>query len=166
MVGLQDFKGLTPLVGAHPRVRPAWADTEVCPYPTKSQRANIVSGEIIVKREEMHFPAATAFLGKIVTAKIDRPLHSKHPDWAFTYPVNYGYLPGVPAPDGEDLDVYVLNISVPLQVFTGQCIAVIQRLNDNDDKLVLALPGHKLTNEQIREQTNFQEQFFESIIIR
>ena len=114
----------------------------------------------------MHFPAATAFLGKIVTAKIDRPLHSKHPDWAFTYPVNYGYLPGVPAPDGEDLDVYVLNISVPLQVFTGQCIAVIQRLNDNDDKLVLALPGHKLTNEQIREQTNFQEQFFESIIIR
>jgi inorganic pyrophosphatase len=43
-------------------------------------------------------------------------------------------LPGVPAPDGKDLDVYILNIAEPLQQFTGECIAVIHRLNDNDDK--------------------------------
>ena len=64
-------------------------------------------------------PEATSFLGKIVTAKIERPMHSRHPEWDFTYPVNYGFLPGVPAPDGEDLDVYILNISEPLRQFTG-----------------------------------------------
>ena len=114
----------------------------------------------------MMTPAATSFLGQIVTAVIDRPLNSQHPEWDFTYPVNYGYLPGVPAPDGEELDVYVLNIAEPLQVFTGQCIAVIHRLNDNDDKLILVPPGQMLTDHQIQEQTAFQEQFFDSIIIR
>ena len=101
-----------------------------------------------------------------MTAKIDRPLHSRHPEWGYVYPVNYGHLPGIPAPDGEDLDVYVLNIAVPLLVFTGQCIAVIHRLNDNDDKLVVVPPGQMLTDNQIQEQTAFQEQFFNSIILR
>ncbi|MAT96925.1 MAG: inorganic pyrophosphatase [Anaerolineaceae bacterium] len=109
---------------------------------------------------------ATSFLGQMVTAVIDRPMHSQHPDWGFTYPVNYGYVPGVPAPDGDDLDVYILNISKPLQQFTGECIAVIHRLNDNDDKLVLVPRGQSLTNQQIRDQTDFQENCFDSVILR
>ncbi len=113
-----------------------------------------------------HFPEATSFLGKIVTANIDRPLHSQHPDWGFAYPVNYGFLPGVPAPDGEDLDVYILNIAVPLRQFTGECIAVIHRLNDNDDKLVLVPQGESLTDQQIWDQTKFQEKYFDSVILR
>ena len=112
------------------------------------------------------FPEATSFLGKIVTAKIDRPLHSRHPEWGFSYLLNYGYLPGALAPDGEDLDVYILNISVPLQQFTGECIAVIHRLNDNDDKLVLVLPGQIVTDQHIQNQTYFQEKYFDSIILR
>lgn len=115
---------------------------------------------------QSHFPEATAFLGKIVTAKIDRPLHSQHPEWGFVYPINYGYLPGVLAPDGEDLDVYILNIAEPLPQFTGECIAVIHRLNDNDDKLVLVPQGQMLTDQQIRDQTNFQEKYFDSVILR
>ncbi len=112
------------------------------------------------------YPAATSFLGKIVTAVVDRPLHSRHPDWGFTYLVNYGFLPGVPAPDGDDLDVYILNIAVPLRQFTGECIAVIHRLNDNDDKLVLVPQGQTATDQQIRDQTEFQEKFFDSVILR
>jgi len=80
--------------------------------------------------------------------------------------VNYGFLPGVPAPDGEDLDVYILNIAVPLRQFTGECIAVIHRLNDNDDKLVLVSQGELLTDQQIRDQTEFQEKYFDSVILR
>ena len=38
---------------------------------------------------------------------MDRPLGSRHPDWDFHYPVNYGYVPGVLASDGEELDAYV-----------------------------------------------------------
>jgi inorganic pyrophosphatase len=87
------------------------------------------------------FPAATSFLGKVVTAQIDRPVHSKHPKWSFTYPVNYGYLPGVLAPDGEYLDVYVLQVDMPLVQFQGKCVAVLHRLDDEDDKLILVPKG-------------------------
>ncbi len=118
------------------------------------------------RHEKSSFPQAPSFLGKIVTVVVDRPLHSRHPEWGFIYPVNYGYLPGVPAPDGENLDVYILNITTPLQRFTGKCIAVIQRLNDNDDKLVLVPQGQTLTDQQIWDQTKFQEKYFDSVILR
>ncbi len=32
--------------------------------------------------------------------------------------------------------------------FTGVCIAVIHRLDDSDDKLVLALPGMQYTDDR------------------
>jgi inorganic pyrophosphatase len=47
------------------------------------------------------------FLNQILHVKIDRPLGSPHPTHGFIYPVNYGYVPDTPAPDGDDLDVYV-----------------------------------------------------------
>ena len=111
------------------------------------------------------YPAATSFLGKTVTVEIDRPCDSRHPTHGFRYPINYGYVPGVPAPDGDDLDAYVLFITEPLTTFTGICVAVIHRLNDNDDKLVLVPAGQTATDAQIRAQTWFQEQFFESVIL-
>jgi inorganic pyrophosphatase len=106
------------------------------------------------------------FLGSTVTITIDRPLGSKHPKWGFKYPVNYGYVPNVKSGDGEDLDAYVMGIKESLQEFTGKCIAIIHRLNDNDDKLILAAEGEDFNDEEIREATYFQEQFFKSIILR
>ena len=107
-----------------------------------------------------------AYLGRRVLIKIDRPAGSRHPQHGFLYPVNYGYLPGVLAPDGEDLDAYVLDITDPLEQFEGVCIAVIRRLDDQDDKLVVACEGTDLSNDEILRQTRFQEQFFHSRIIR
>lgn len=109
---------------------------------------------------------ATPFVGQSLRVVIDRPVGSSHPRYGFLYPLNYGYLPGVPSGDGEDLDAYVLGISEPLQTFTGVCIAVIHRLNDSDDKLVLAPPGREFSDEQIRALTEFQERWFESVIVR
>jgi len=105
------------------------------------------------------------FLGKLVTAVIDRPLGSKHPAWGFIYPVNYGYVPSTVSPDGASLDVYVLGVFEPLEEFTGKCIAVIHR-PDGDDKLVLVPEGKDYTDEQIRALTEFQERFFNSTIVR
>jgi len=102
----------------------------------------------------------------MVTAVIDRPAHSTHPNGTIIYPINYGYLPGIPAPDGDELDVYVLNIMQRPSRFPGLCIAVIHRLNDNDDKFVVVPRGQNAADEQITAQTWFQEQFFESISIR
>jgi inorganic pyrophosphatase len=110
---------------------------------------------------------STQFLGKSVTVIIDRPLGSVHPKHKnIMYEVNYGFITGVKAPDGEDLDAYVLGIDKPLPSFTGQCIAIIHRLNDQDDKLVVVPENQHFSDTDIKKITHFQEKFFESVIIR
>ena len=109
---------------------------------------------------------AVQFLDKIVTVKMDRPLGSKHPKYDWVYECNYGFVPNTKAPDGEETDVYILGVNEPLDTFTGLCIGVIHRTNDNDDKLIVAPEGMTFTDEEIRKMTNFQEQFFNSKIIR
>ena len=109
---------------------------------------------------------ARPWLGCCVTVRVDRPLGSCHPKWGFCYPVNYGYVPGVTAPDGEELDAYVLGVEEPLEAFSGRCAAIVHRLDDDDDKLVVAPVGMTLTDDEIRTLTHFQEQFFESEIVR
>jgi inorganic pyrophosphatase len=105
-------------------------------------------------------------IGRIVRVEIDRPLGSRHPGHGYVYPVNYGFVRGHQSGDGEDLDVYVLGVAYPLKMFEGRCIAVIHRLNDADDKLIVVPDGAELSDEQIREATRFQEQFFRSEIMR
>ena len=106
------------------------------------------------------------YLNKTVTVKMDRPLGSKHPDWDLIYEVNYGFIPNTISGDGEELDCYVLGVDKPLDSFTGKCIAIIHRTNDNDDKLIIVPDGMNFTDEEIRNLTNFQEKYFKSIIIR
>ncbi len=106
------------------------------------------------------------FLGKTVKVRIDRPIGSKHESFDIHYPVNYGYVPDTVAPDGEELDAYVLGVLVPIREFTGRCIAVIHRINDNEDKLVVAPENVEFSDEEIRALTKFPEKYFESTIIR
>ena len=106
------------------------------------------------------------YLGKIVNVKIDRPLNSKHPKHGFTYELNYGYVPNTISGDGEELDCYILGVNEPIEEFEGECIAVIHRTNDDDDKLIIVPKGLNFTDEEIRKLTEFQEKYFESIIIR
>jgi len=103
-------------------------------------------------------------LGKITEVKIDRPMGSQHPTDGFLYPLNYGYIEGVLAPDGEDLDAYILGVFEPLERFTGKCIAILHRLNDDDDKLIIAPDGEEYSKDQIRALIEFQERFFKSVI--
>jgi len=107
-----------------------------------------------------------ALLGQRVRVVIDRPQGSRHPEHGFVYPVNYGYVPGTLAPDGEEIDAYVLGVEGSLLEFTGRCIALIHRLDDDDDKLVIVPDGLTLPDDAIRAQVHFQEQFFPSEIIR
>jgi len=109
---------------------------------------------------------ATQFIGQKVNITIDRPLGSKHPKFGDVYPVNYGYVKGIKAPDGEDVDAYVLGVDKPLKKFSGKCIAVIHRTNDNDDKLVVVPEGISFSDEKIKSLIDFQEKYFKSEIIR
>lgn len=106
------------------------------------------------------------YLGKKVKVNMDRPLGSKHPKHGFIYPVNYGYIPGTISGDGEELDAYVLGVHKPLDTFEGIVVAIIHRANDNDDKLVVMAEGRNYSDDQIRALTEFQEQYFESSILR
>ncbi len=105
------------------------------------------------------------YLGKMVKVKIDRPYGSKHPKHGFIYPLNYGYVPNTTSGDGEELDCYILGVFEPVEEFEGKCIAIIHRTNDNDDKLVIT-KEKDYSNDQIDALTEFQEQYFEHIIIR
>lgn len=110
---------------------------------------------------------ATEFLGKIVKIKIDRPLGSKHPKHDMIYEVNYGFVPDTKAPDGEEIDAYLLGVDKPVDEFSGKCIAVIRRLNDNDDKLVVISENSEdISDKKILGLVNFQEKWFKSEIIR
>ena len=106
------------------------------------------------------------YLGQIVKVIMDRPLGSRHPKHNFIYPVNYGYIPNTLSADGEELDAYVLGVHEPLDTFEGVVVAIIHRINDNNDKLIVMPEGKNYTDDQIRALTEFQEQYFESIIIR
>ncbi len=106
------------------------------------------------------------FLDKKVIVKMDRPLGSKHPKHNFIYPVNYGFIPNTISGDGEELDAYVLGEFKPLDEFQGIVIAIIHRIDDDDDKLVVVAEGKNYTDDQIRALTEFQEQYFKSEILR
>lgn len=106
------------------------------------------------------------YLGKNVEVVIDRKLGTNHPKHGFLYEVNYGYVPNTVSGDGEELDCYVLGVDEPVEKFVGTCTAVILRFNDNDDKLVVVPESYKITDENIRKLTYFQEQYFDSAIIR
>ena len=106
------------------------------------------------------------YLNKIVTVKMDRPLGTKHPKHGFTYEVNYGFVPNTVSGDGEELDAYVLGINEPLKEFTGECVAIIHRTDDDDDKLVVVPTGTEISNTYIESKTAFQEKWFKHVIIR
>jgi len=110
---------------------------------------------------------ATNFIGKIVEIEVDRPLGSMHPDRKFAYELNYGFVPGTLAPDGEEIDAYLLGIENPVNSFRGRCVAVIHRLFDDDDKLIV-IPRDMtdIADDEIVRSTQFQERFFISRILR
>ena len=104
--------------------------------------------------------------GRIVTVTVDRPLgsfHPEHPD--MYYPVNYGYVKGIMAPDGEEQAVYILGVDQPVESFTGRVIAVIRRSDDVEEKWVVCPDGMSFTREEIAEMVEFQERWFISEVI-
>lgn len=112
-------------------------------------------------QEEMN-----SVIGRTVTVTVDRPLGSYHPEHKdMYYPINYGYVEGVMAPDGEEQDAYILGVDEAIEKFTGKIIAVVHRNDDVEEKWIVAPEGMTFTKEEIREQIHFQEQYFDSEIM-
>ena len=78
------------------------------------------------------------------------------------YPINYGYIEGIFAPDGEEQDAYILGVSEPVEKFTGKIVAIVHRNDDVEEKWVVSPIDMDFTKEEIERQINFQEQYFDS----
>ena len=105
-------------------------------------------------------------IGKSVKVIVDRPLGTYHPKYKGIYfSVNYGYVEGVIAPDGEEQDAYILGINEPIKEFDGKVIAVIHRHDDIEEKWIVVPEHLSLSKDEIMRQVDFQERFFESEII-
>ncbi len=105
-------------------------------------------------------------IGKKVKVIVDRPLGSYHPEHKdLYYPINYGYIEGIFAPDGEEQDAYIIGVNKVIKEFSGTVVAIIHRYDDVEEKWVVAPEGVAFTKEEINEAVNFQEKFFKSEII-
>ena len=104
-------------------------------------------------------------IGDIVKVIVDRPMGSFHPEHKdMYYPINYGYIEGIIAPDGEEQDAYILGVNEPVQKFVGKIIAIIHRFDDVEEKWVVAPENVSFTKEEIMQQVEFQEKYFKSEI--
>lgn len=102
---------------------------------------------------------------KMVDVVIDRPIGSVHPKYEdMIYPLNYGFIPNVFGGDGEELDVYLMGLNVPVKEYKAKVIAIVHRHNDVEDKLVAAPEGMSFMKMEIEDAVRFQEQYFESEI--
>lgn len=104
-------------------------------------------------------------IGNIVKVIVDRPLGTYHPEHKdMYYPINYGYIEGIIAPDGEEQDAYILGIEEPLNEFVGRIIAIVHRYDDVEEKWVVAPKNMSFTKDEIEKQVKFQEQYFKTEI--
>lgn len=101
-------------------------------------------------------------IGNIVKVTVDRPLGSYHPEHKnIYYPINYGYVDGIIAADGEEQDAYIIGVDKPLKEFIGKVIAVVHRFNDVEEKWVVAPENLSFSENEIMEQIKFQEKYFD-----
>lgn len=105
------------------------------------------------------------YLERIVEVKIDRPIGSKHEKYELIYPVNYGFIENTISGDDEEIDCYILGVFEPIKSFRGKCIAIVNRLNDYEDKLIIVPENRNFTSKEIEALIEFQERFFEHKII-
>ena len=108
-----------------------------------------------------------SLLNTEVNVIIDRPINSVHPTHNdIIYEVNYGYITSLIALDNEYQDAYVLGVNYPIKEFKGEVKAIIHRINDNEDKLIVAPSNLNFEIEEIKRLISFQEKYFDIEIIK
>jgi len=108
---------------------------------------------------------ALGYLGKTVQVTIDRPLGSTHPRHRdIVYPINYGFIEHTTGGDGEEIDVYLLGVDVPVKSYSAVIVGVVCREDDDEDKLIAAPNGISFTADEMYREVEFQEKYFDSHI--
>ncbi len=135
-------------------------------YPTDSGRERYLAGKHDFIVYTLRKALVRSYLGKSVFIKIDRPIGYVHKKekYTLTYPINYGYVPGVLGGDSEELDVYLLGVQTPVEEYTPQIIGIAHRADDAEDKLIGAPRGISFTRAEIERAVAFQERYYQTTI--
>ncbi len=109
-------------------------------------------------------PDLRPYLGQVVDIAIDRPIGYVHRkgEKTLVYPINYGYIPGVLGGDGEELDVFLLGVTEPVDTYRGRIIGIVYRADDVEDKLIMAPEGVRFTVAEMEAAVHFQEMYYNS----
>jgi inorganic pyrophosphatase len=131
------------------------------------EEENIEEKAYNIMKKYIYREKAYALLNESIKVFIDRPIGSHHPKHKnLIYKQNYGYIKELKALDGEYQDAYVIGIDEKITEFYGKVIAIINRKNDIEDKLIVCDINKNYTDEEIKEFVHFQEQYFDYKIIR
>ncbi|HUQ39353.1 MAG TPA: inorganic diphosphatase [Acidimicrobiales bacterium] len=107
-----------------------------------------------------------AWLGRHVQVSIDRPLGSLHPVHGHVHPVNYGFIPGTMADDGSEVDAYLLGPTEAVASGAGVVVAIVHRLDDVEDKLLVLADGHSpIRSDDLMGLVDFQERWYDTRLI-
>lgn len=66
---------------------------------------------------------------------------------------------------GRKQDAYILGVDKAVDKFTGKVIADVYRIDDVEEKWVVAPENMTFTKEEISKQIYFQEQYFNTRLI-
>ncbi len=140
-------------------------DTRFGEVNTIVQRSIRSRGHLIMSRlnKMFNWGLEKKWLGKEVEIVFDRPVGFKQKEEYAPYPINYGYIEQIYSLDGAEVDCYYLDSVQPLKTAKGTVVAVVKRLNDVEEKLVVS--NLNPTKEEIKNAINFIEKYFNSIII-
>ncbi len=107
-----------------------------------------------------------SYLNKCVHIEIDRPIGYIHKKkkYSLTYPINYGYIPNVLGGDEEELDVYLLGVTEPINEADVKIIGIAHRENDIEDKLIAVPNGINFSKTEIENAINFQEKYYKTTV--
>ena len=62
------------------------------------------------------------------------------------------------------LVVYLLGVTEPVESFTGRIIGIALRVDDVEDKLIMAPPDMNFNREEVEHAVHFQEQYYDTYI--
>lgn len=124
----------------------------------------------IINKNTNQEESIKSLIGKNIFMTVDRPIGTVHPKYKdVIYEVNYGFYDEYISSDEEELDCYLIGESLPINMndkYECKVVAIIHRLNDNEDKLVCAPLNREVSDDEIISKTEFIEQYFVSEIIR
>lgn len=113
-------------------------------------------------RRVLDLGAYLSFVGTEVSVVIDRPAGSRHPSYELVYPLPYGWIPDTVAGDGEPVDAYIVGASRPQARYFGRCVAVVERRDDVEMKLIVSVDRMERGEAELTRLVAFQERFFTS----